>query len=349
MHEIEIAGRRVGAGQPCFIIAEAGVNHNGDMEIAHRLVDVAAASGADAIKFQTFKAERLVTENAPKADYQLRTTGVSESLYDMLQKLELSVEAHRDLMAYAKKRGIIFMSTPFDEQSADFLAELGLAVFKTPSGELTNLPFLEHVASKGKPVIISTGMSCLGEVEAAVNAFEGAGNEDIILLHCTSSYPAFPEDVNLLAMQTMARAFNHLAGYSDHTLGIEIPLAAVALGAKVIEKHITLDRHLPGPDQNASLEPDELAAMVRGIRKVERALGSGRKTPARCEANTAAVARKSLVAARDIPAGSVIKKDMIAIKRPGTGLLPSMRDYLIGRTARISIPEGTVIRLEMMI
>lgn len=349
MHEVEIAGRKVGAGQPCFIIAEAGVNHNGDMDIAHRLVDVAVASGADAIKFQTFKAERLVTENAPKADYQLRTTGVSESLYEMLQRLELSVEAHHDLMAYAREKGIIFMSTPFDEQSADFLAELGLEVFKTPSGDLTNLPFLEHVASKGKPVIISTGMSCLGEVEAAVNVFERAGNEDIILLHCTSSYPASPEDVNLFAMQTMARAFNHLAGYSDHTLGIEIPLAAVALGAKVIEKHITLDRHLPGPDQSASLEPDELAAMVRGIRKIERALGSGRKTPARCEVNTALVARKSLIAAMDIPAGAVIKLDMIAIKRPGTGLVPSMRDFLTGRTARISIPKGTVIRLEMMI
>lgn len=349
MHEFEIAGRKVGAGWPCFIIAEAGVNHNGDLEKAHHLVDVAAASGANAIKFQTFKAERLVTEDAPKAEYQLRTTGGSESLYDMLQRLELSVQAHRDLMAHAREKDILFLSTPFDEQSADFLAELGLQAFKTPSGELTNLPFLEHVATLGKPAIISTGMSCLGEVEAAVNVFEGAGNQDIILLHCTSSYPAHPEDVNLLAMQTMARAFNHLVGYSDHTLGIEIPLAAVALGARVIEKHITLDRSLPGPDQSASLEPDELTAMVRGIRNVERALGSGRKTPAKCEANTALVARKSLVAAVDIPAGAVIKRDMIAIKRPGTGLAPSMRAHLIGRTARISIPRGEVIRLEMMI
>jgi N,N'-diacetyllegionaminate synthase len=345
---VEIAGRKVGPGQPCFIIAEAGVNHNGDLEMAHRLVDVAAQAGVDAVKFQTFKAVHLVTPNAPKAGYQLQATDAAESQYDMLRRLELSAEAHRDLLAHCSAKKLIFMSSPFDEESADFLAELGVAVFKIPSGEITNLPFLAHVAGKGKPLIVSTGMSYLGEVEAAVRALEETGNRDFVLLHCVSNYPALPGDVNLRAMQTMAAAFDVPVGYSDHTPGIEVALAAVALGACVLEKHFTLDRDLPGPDHRASLEPDELAALVHGIHAVEAALGHGRKEPAASEANTTAVARKSLVAARDIPAGTVLTEDLIAARRPGTGLPPGVRPYLVGRTARVAIPAGTLLGLEML-
>jgi N,N'-diacetyllegionaminate synthase len=345
---LDLAGRKIGTGQPCFITAEAGVNHNGDLDTARRLVDVAEQAGADAIKFQTFKAERLVTVSAPKAEYQSRTTDAAESQYEMLRRLELSVEAHRDLMAYCQTRKLLFISSPFDEESADFLAELGVAIFKIPSGEITNLPFLAHVARKGKPLIVSTGMANLGEVETAVHTLEETGNRDFVLLHCVSNYPAQPGDVNLRAMQTMSAAFSVPVGYSDHTVGIEVALAAVALGACVIEKHFTLDRDLPGPDHQASLEPDELAALVRGIRTVEASLGHGRKEPAASEANTTAVARKSLVAARNIPAGTVLTEDLIAARRPGTGLPPAVRPYLVGRTARVAIPAGTLLSLELL-
>ena len=348
MKAIEILGREIGPGQPCFIIAEAGVNHNGSLEMARQLVDAAARAGADAVKFQTFKAEKVVSPQAPKAAYQLQTTGASESQLDMVKRLELPFDAFRELYVYCQDKGIRFMSTPFDEESVDFLAELGVAVFKIPSGEITNLPFLAHVAHKGKPMIVSTGMSYLGEVEAAVRTIEEVGNRDFVLLHCVSNYPANPADVNLRAMHTLAAAFGVPVGYSDHTLGIEVAIAAVALGACVIEKHFTLDRSLPGPDHRASLEPDELAALVRGIRTVEAALGHGRKEPAASEANTTVVARRSLVAARDIPAGTVLTEEMIAIKRPGTGLPPAMRPYLIGRTARITILAGTLLTLEML-
>lgn len=345
---IDIAGHKVGVGRSCFIVAEAGVNHNGSLEMARRLVDVAVRAGVNAVKFQTFKAERLVTGDAPKAKYQMETTGAVESQYEMLRRLELSSETHRNLMAYCQQQGLLFMSTPFDEESADFLAGLGMVVFKIPSGEITNLPFLAHVARKGKPMIVSTGMANLGEVEAAVKTIENAGNQDLVLLHCVSYYPADPADVNLYAMRTMATAFGVPVGYSDHTLGIEVALAAVALGACVIEKHFTLDRSLPGPDHRASLEPDELAALVQGIRTVEAALGHGRKEPAISEMDTAAVARKSLVAARDIPAGTALSEELIAVKRPGTGLPPAMRPYLVGRAVRVSIPAGALLKLEML-
>ncbi len=345
---IDIAGRKVGPGQPCFIVAEAGVNHNGSLEMARQLVDVAVRAGADAVKFQTFRAEKVISPQAPKAAYQLQTTDTGESQLDMVKRLELSFDAFRELYAYCQDKDILFMSTPFDEESADFLAELGMAVFKIPSGEITNLTFLAHVAHQGKPMIVSTGMSYLGEVEVAVQTVEEAGNYALVLLHCVSNYPANPADVNLRAMQTMAMAFGVPVGYSDHTPGIEVALAAVALGACVIEKHFTLDRSLPGPDHRASLEPDELMALVRGIRTVEAAMGHGHKEPAASEANTAAVARKSLVAARDIPAGMKLIEELIAIKRPGTGLPPAMRPYLIGRTARTTIPAGTLLTLEML-
>lgn len=345
---IQIGKRAIGFESPCFIIAEAGVNHNGNVEMARRLVEVAAQAGADAVKFQTFKAERLVTLDAPKAEYQQQATADDESQYEMLRRLELSAEAHYELAAYCREQDIIFMSTPFDEESADFLSGLGVALFKIPSGEITNPFFLKHVAGKGKPLIISTGMAYLGEVEAAVHAVTEAGNSDFILLHCVSNYPAHPSEVNLRAMQTMQAAFGVPVGYSDHTPGTEIALAAVALGACVIEKHFTLDRNLPGPDHRASLEPKELTAMVRGIRAVETALGHGRKEPTPSEIKIAAVARKSLIARQNIPAGTVLTEELIGVKRPGTGLPPTMQPYLVGRKTKYAIPAGTLLTLEML-
>ncbi|MCC7449922.1 MAG: N-acetylneuraminate synthase family protein, partial [Anaerolineae bacterium] len=250
--------------------------------------------------------------------------------------------------ACCQDHNVLFMSTPFDEGGADFLAKLGVTVFKIPSGEITNLPFLAHVARLGKPLIVSTGMSRLGEVETAVETIRQAGNEAMVLLHCVSSYPADPADANLRAMHTMATAFGLPVGYSDHTLGTAVALAAAALGACVIEKHFTLDRTLPGPDHQASLEPAELATLIRGIRTVEAALGSGNKVPAASEQNTADVARRSLVAAQDIPAGMALTEAMIAVKRPGTGLPPAMRPYLVGRRARTDIPAGSLFTLDML-
>jgi N-acetylneuraminate synthase len=348
MKHVEVELRKIGPGYPCFIIAEAGVNHNGDVELARRLVDVAVEAGADAVKFQTFRAEQLVTPDAPKANYQLQATSGAESQFEMLRRLELSPEAHRELFKYCRQRGILFMSAPFDEECADFLEDLGMLVYKIPSGEITNLPFLAHVARKGKPIIVSTGMSTMDEVKVAVRTIEKAGNKNFVLLHCVSAYPANPADANLQAMHTMSTEFNVPVGYSDHTPGIEVALAAVALGACVIEKHITLDRSLPGPDHQASLEPDELGVLVRGVRSVEKALGHGRKEPAPSEADIAAVARKSLVAARDIPPGTVLAEDDVAIKRPGTGLSPALRHRLVGRTARTDIAAGTVLTWELL-
>jgi N-acetylneuraminate synthase len=347
VRSIVIDGREVGANRPCFFIAEAGVNHNGSLELAHQLVETAARAGADAVKFQTFKAERLATPEAAKAAYQRRETDPEESQYEMLRRLELSPAAHRELAEHCRRERIMFLSTPFDEESADLLNDLGVPAFKVPSGELTNLPFLSYVARFGKPLIVSTGMAGLGEVEAAVRAVRATGNEEIILLHCVSNYPADPVDVNLRAIETMTRAFGVPAGYSDHTEGTEVSLAAVALGACVVEKHFTLDRTLPGPDHRASLEPLELTALVRGIRVIESALGDGRKEPAAAEAETAAVARRSLVAARSLAAGTTLAEEMIAMKRPGTGLPPSMRSYLIGRVLRAPVREGELLSLQM--
>ncbi len=345
---VNVGSWTIGSGQPCFIIAEAGVNHNGDLELACRLVDAAQAAGADAVKFQTFQAGQLVTPDAPKAAYQRQATDAGESQFAMLKRLELTADMLRTLRDRCVEQGILFLSTPFDEASADLLDQLGVPLFKISSGDVTNIPFLTYLAGKGKPLILSTGMACLGEVEGAVRAIRDAGNDDLILLHCVSRYPADPAEANLRAMQTMRAAFGAPVGYSDHTPGIEVPLAAVALGACVIEKHFTLDRSLPGPDHRASLLPDELEAMVRGIRTVEAALGHGRKEPAPGEAETARVARRSLVAAQDIPTGTVLTAAHIALKRPGTGLPPGMRPYLIGRTARMDIPAGTLLSLEML-
>ena len=348
MKTVSIAGRTVGEGRPCFVIAEAGVNHNGDPELARKLIDAAAEAGADAVKFQTFKADRLMVPSAPKAAYQRVATGEAESQFEMIRKLELGDDVFRSLRDYCAKRAILFLSTPFDEGSADLIGEIGVPAFKISSGEVTNLSFLGHVARKGKPVILSTGMADEGEVARAVEAIRAAGNDQLILLQCTSAYPADPADVNLRAMRTMAHSFGVPLGYSDHTLGIEVALAAVAMGACVVEKHFTLDRKLPGPDHKASAEPAELAALVRGIRKVEAALGDGRKAPAASEADTASVARKSLVAAIDIPAGTVLTEDMMKAMRPGTGIPPAEAGRVVGRKAIRDIHQGEIIAWEVM-
>ena len=345
---VRIGERVVGAGQPCFVIAEAGVNHNGSLEMARRLVDAAVHAGADAVKFQTFRAEKAISPAAPKAAYQVETTGAGESQLEMVRKLELPPQAFRDLKSHCAQRGILFLSTPFDEESADLLESLGMAAFKVPSGEITNLPFLEHVARKGKPLIVSTGMSDLEEVRTAVECVRRVGARELALLHCVSSYPAPAASINLRAMETLRQTFGVPVGFSDHTLGIAVPLAAVALGACIVEKHLTLDCKLPGPDQRASLEPGNFAAMVEGIRAVESSLGDGVKRPAAEERNTAEVARRSLVAACAIPAGTVLRAEHIAILRPGTGLAPALRAQVIGRRARRDIPAGTLLTWEVL-
>jgi len=319
-----------------LIIAEAGVNHNGDMRLARQLIAEAARAGADLVKFQTFSARQLVTEAAPQADYQSRNMGSVQSQAQMLARLELSRADHEMLMAECARHGIGFFSTAFDAPSFDLLCELGcLPMVKIASGELTNLPLLRHMTAQGKPVLLSTGMATLGEVEAALDAIEAAGTprSRVTVLHCTTEYPAPMDEVNLHAMASMRQALGVRVGYSDHTPGIEVPIAAVALGACVIEKHFTLDRSLPGPDHRASLEPRELAAMVRAIRNVEQALGDGIKRPSASEIRNKAVARKSIVAARPIRAGELLTAAHLAVKRPGTGLSPMHWDELLGRPA----------------
>lgn len=348
VRSIAIAGREVGPGQPCFVIAEAGVNHNGDVGQARRLIDVAAEAGADAVKFQTFRSEQVVSAAAPKAAYQRATTDAGESQLEMVRRLELPFEAFRELRIYAREAGILFLSTPFDRESADFLASMEVPAFKVPSGEITNFPFLEHIARKGKPMIVSTGMSDLEEVRAAVEAVRAAGNTELALLHCVSNYPAQPGSTNLRAMETMRAKLGLPVGLSDHTLGLEVALAAVALGACILEKHFTLDRDLPGPDHKASLAPAELKALVAGIRTVESALGDGIKQPAEEERDTRTVARRSLVAARDLPAGSVLTEDAIAILRPGTGLPPAARASVLGRRVRVAVAAGTPLTADLL-
>lgn len=344
-----ISDREIGADAPCFIIAEAGVNHNGSLALAHELVDIAADAGADAIKFQTFTTERLATASAEQADYQRTNTGKEESQFDMLKRLELSREDHVALMEHCERQSILFLSTPFDEQSADLLASLGVPAFKTPSGELTNLNYLSYISTLGKPMIVSTGMATLGEVEQAVTAIQAAGDPPLAILHCVSDYPASPIDVNLRAIRTLADNFLVPVGYSDHTLGMAVTFAAVALGAKVIEKHFTTDRHLEGPDHRASLEPSELRNLVHGIREVEQSLGDGRKRPATSEFATRIVARKSVTTTRELRPGAVITADDLTLKRPGDGIEPLHRHMLIGRTLRNAVAADTTLQWEMFI
>lgn len=318
-----------------IVIAEAGVNHNGDMATAKKLIEAAALAGADIVKFQSFKAEKLTIKNAKKADYQIATTGETESQYDMLRKYELSLAHHELLISECQRHEIDFLSTAFDPDSFDMLVGMGVKQVKIPSGELTNLPLLRYVTRLGLPVMLSTGMATLGEIEAAIEAIEKAGTpRDLItVLHCTTEYPTPMDDVNLRAMVVMKEAFGVSTGYSDHTPGIEIPIAAVALGATVIEKHFTLDRNLPGPDHKASLEPHELKAMVDGIRNIERALGDGVKRPTPSELKNKPIARKSIVAIQPICAGETFSAENIGAKRPGTGLSPMRWDEVVGRTS----------------
>lgn len=327
-----------------YIIAEAGVNHNGSFDLACRLVDAAKAAGADCIKFQTFRSQNLVSRNAGKADYQKDTTG-DGSQADMLSKLELSYDAFSRLKQYCEEIGITFLSTPFDLESAAFLDELGVPFWKIPSGEVTNLPYLEALAKTGRPVVMSTGMCEMGEIEAALRVLRENGTSDIRLLHCNTEYPTPFADVNLRAMETMRRAFGVEVGYSDHTKGIEVPIAAVALGATIIEKHFTLDRNMEGPDHKASLEPDELAAMVSAIRNIEQALGSGEKTASPSERKNIAVARKSIVAKRAIKAGERLTEENLTVKRPGSGVSPMRWRDVLGTAAIRDFEEDEMIEL----
>ena len=333
----------VGPGHPTFIIAEAGVNHNGDPQLARELVDAAAESGAQAVKFQTFKAEKLVTRSASRADYQVANLGEDGSQFDMLKRLELKYEFHRELMDYAESKGLVFLSTPFDLEAIDFLADLGVSAFKAGSGDLTNLPYLDQMARQGRPLIISTGMANLAESREAVETIQATGNRELIVLHCTTNYPCPLEEVNLAAMQTMKQELGVMVGYSDHTVGTLVPTMAVAAGAQVIEKHFTLDKNMEGPDHRASLEPDELAKMVREIKTMEQVLGSGEKVPNVSEEKIMQVVRKSIVAAVDIAEGSVLSPEMLTIKRPGTGLHPREFTRILGKKTSRNIAADTVI------
>ena len=327
-----------------YIIAEAGVNHNGSFELACKLVDAAKAAGVDCIKFQTFKSKNLVSRIAQKAEYQKVTTGDS-SQQDMLKKLELSYDEFIALKEYCDKVGITFLSTPFDFDSIDFLNSIEMPFWKVPSGEVTNLPYLLALAKTGKPVVMSTGMCEIEEIETAIDVLKENGTKEIKLLHCNTEYPTPFEDVNLKAMHTMRDVFGLEVGYSDHTKGIEVPVAAVALGATVIEKHFTLDRNMEGPDHKASLEPDELAAMVLSIRHIEKALGSGDKTPSSSEKKNIAVARKSIVAKKDIKAGDELTVENITVKRPGTGISPMKWFDVLGTKAIKDFAEDELIEI----
>jgi len=319
-----------------FVIAEAGVNHNGSIELAKALIDVASESGANAVKFQTFKADLTISKDAKKAKYQQELTDKNESQYEMIKKLELDVQTHHVLMEYCKTKNIMFLSTPFDHESIELLSELGLEIFKIPSGEITNLPYLRHIGKLNKKVILSTGMADLGEIEDALDILIKAGTpkSNITMLHANTMYPTPMEDVNLRAMVTIGNAFDIPFGYSDHTLGIEVDIAAVAMGATVIEKHFTLDKTMDGPDHKASLEPDELKAMVAGIRNIEKALGNKVKKPTSSEKPNIAIARKSIVAKCNIKQGDVLDEGNLAVKRPANGISPMRWDEIIGTIAK---------------
>ncbi len=328
-----------------FVIAEAGVNHNGDIEIAKQLIDAASEAGADAVKFQTFQADSLVCRTAKKAEYQLETTDRTETQYDMLKKLELTPQMHRELIEHCSKKNIMFLSTPFDLESIKLLSELGMQIYKIPSGEITNLPYLREIAKQQKKIILSTGMSSMDEVKAAVNVLKNNGTEELTLLHCNTQYPTPISDVNLLAMVKMREETGLPVGYSDHTQGIEVPIAAAALGAEVIEKHFTLDRKMEGPDHKASLEPQELMQMVVGIRKIESALGSKIKQVSESEKENLVIARRSIVAAMKIKKGEEFTEVNLTTKRPGDGINPMRWDEIIGIKANKSYEIDELIQI----
>ena len=328
-----------------LIIAEAGVNHNGDILLAKELINSAAAAGADIVKFQSFVADKIISRTAPKADYQMNATDKGESQYEMVRKLELTRDHHEILVDECRRKNIEFLSTAFDTDSFDLLVDMGVECVKIPSGEITNLPYLRYVTRLKMPIILSTGMATLGDIEAALAVIEESGTprEKVTVLHCTTEYPTPMEDVNLRAMKSIATAFGVNVGYSDHSKGIEVAVAAVALGAKVIEKHFTLDRTLPGPDHQASLEPDELKAMVDAIRNIEKALGDGIKRPTPSETKNIPIARKSIVSRCDIDKGEVFSSENICTKRPGTGISPMLWDEVIGRTASRAFSSDELI------
>jgi len=330
-----------------LIIAEAGVNHNGSMESAKRLIDVAVKSGADYVKFQTFKAEKLVTQTADKAEYQKELTDTEETQFEMIKKLELNRAAHEELIQYCANKDIRFLSTAFDHDSIDLLAELDIPLFKIPSGEITNLPYLRHIGRMGKPIIMSTGMATLEEVRSALNILlkAGAKKDKITILHCNTEYPTPMEDVNMKAMLTMADSLGVNIGYSDHTLGFEVSIAAVVMGATVIEKHFTLDRNMPGPDHAASLEPDELKELVCSIRNIEKVMGDGIKKPSPSEEKNIPIARKSIVAKKPIELGELFLKENLTVKRPGTGISPMEWDTIINQKSNKNYQKDDLIEI----
>jgi len=329
-----------------FIIGEAGVNHNGDINLAKKLIDIAIEAKVDAVKFQTFKTEKIIGKFAKKADYQNENTKTNESQYDMVKKLELSFDEFKELKKYCDERNIMFISTPDDTDSVDLLANMKIPYIKIGSTEVTNLEYLKYIAKKNIPIILSTGMSTLGEVEKALNAIYSTGNKNIKLLHATTDYPTREEDVNLNAMITMREAFKVDVGYSDHTLGNEAAIAAVAMGATVIEKHFTIDKNMDGPDHKASMEPGELKDFVKAIRKTEKILGDGIKGPTDREKKIIKDVRRSIVAGRNLKKGTILTIDMLEFKRPGTGLYPEFVDFVVGKEIKRDIQEDAVIKLE---
>jgi len=345
---ILLEGRNVGEGFPVFIIAEAGVNHNGDPDVARKLVEKAAECGADCIKFQTFKAERVVTRGAPKAKYQMETTATAESQMDMLKKVELSPEHHIDLKKYAQELGLVFLSTPYNFEDVDLLERIGVSAYKVASGQIVELPFLQKIAKTGKPVFLSTGMADKGEIEEALRTIRKSGNQKTVLLQCTTNYPSLIEDANLRVIPALRSAFHIPVGYSDHTIGEEAAIAAVALGAVVIEKHFTLDKKLPGPDHSSSVTPDELKSLTEKIRRTELSLGSDRKSPSAVERENAVGVRRSIVASRTIRKGAIIHTEDISFKRPATGLSPVYYDRIVGKKAAKEIAEDEILQEDMI-
>jgi N-acetylneuraminate synthase/N,N'-diacetyllegionaminate synthase len=341
--EIKIENRIIGKNQPVFIIAEAGVNHNGSLDLAFELVDAAVKSGADAVKFQSFKTENIITPQAPKSTYHIETTGSKQSWFDLLKTQELDRTAHASLIDYCQQKNILFLSTPYDEESAEMLDEMNVPLYKVASTDLNNIPFLKFLARKKRPIILSTGMSTLAEVKISVDAIKNEACHDVVVLQCTSNYPTPLAETNLRAMATMANSLDVLVGYSDHTLDMINAIASIAMGAVVFEKHFTMDRNLAGPDHRMSIEPDELQELVDTIRKTELVLGSPEKTVTRSEEENRIKLRKSIVARTNIPSGTEIKAEMLTCKRPGDGIAPGEWDNIIGREARADIRENEMI------
>jgi len=347
MRDIQIEEKIIGTKAPVFLIAEAGVNHNGDLSIAKKMVDVAAKAKVDAIKFQTFKTEKLILKSTPKVEYQKVATYDNESFYDMLKKYELNKEEFRKLKEYCKEKGLTFLSTPFDDTSVDWLEELNVPAYKVGSGDMNNLPLLKLICLKCKPIFLSTGMATLDEVKKSVDYIKKNGINKIVIFQCTTNYPAAYEELNLNVIETYKKEFpNNIIGFSDHSLGIEASIGAVVKGVKVIEKHFTLNKDMEGPDHKASIDPDELIGWVRAIRNIENALGSYTKKPSKSEINIAKIARKSIVSARNLEIGDILKTNDIAIKRPGIGISPTDYDKVIGKRVKKNILKDSIIKWE---